>query len=257
MNDQIKLTNLTVGYNRHPALHHINANLPLGELIAVLGNNGSGKSTLIKSLVGIIKPIAGSIEGLPASYAYLPQLSSLQRDFPITVLQMITTGILGKKEYQTTNKLIKKLLRKYNFADQTQSETAIKTVGLAGFENRTLDTLSGGQLQRALFARLIVQNASLILLDEPFTAIDQRTVTDLLELLHLWQSEGRTVIAVLHDLEMVKEHFSYSMILARELIASGKTAEVLTQDYWQLSQSFNEAYDERADWCQPKDIHKH
>lgn len=245
----VEINNLTVGYNQHPALHHINANIPLNELIAIVGNNGSGKSSLIKTMVGELQPIHGFINGLPKTIAYLPQVSGLQRDFPITVFDLIATGLWGRKSINKKVNFINRLFGRMTKDENGECVKAINAVGLQGFEERSIDTLSGGQLQRALFARLIVQGADLILLDEPFIAIDERTIHDLLTLMHTWQKLGKTVIVVLHDLEIVRKHFSWVMILARELIACGKTAEVLTANNWQTSQSFAEAYDEKASEC--------
>lgn len=127
---------------------------------------------------------------------------------------------------------------------------ALAAVGLSGFEARGLDTLSGGQLQRARFARLILQDAPVVLLDEPFAAVDQRTTADLLALLHGWQRQGRTVIAVLHDIAQVREHFPLTLLLAREPVAWGATAEVLTDTNWARAQSLHEPFDERAGECE-------
>ena len=100
-------------------------------------------------------------------------------------------------------------------------------VGLDGFENRPIDTLSGGQLQRALFARVLVQDADLILLDEPFNAIDAKTVGDLIALIKRWHGESRTVMVVVHDLDLVREHFPETLLLARQPVAWGATSETL------------------------------
>ena len=104
---------------------------------------------------------------------------------------------------------------------------ALLAVGLEGFETRPIDTLSGGQLQRALFARVLVQDADIILLDEPFNAIDSKTVGDLIALIERWHGEKRTVMVVVHDLELVREHFPETLLLARRPIAWGETGEVL------------------------------
>lgn len=249
---EINIVDLTVGYNRHPALHHINATLPLGKLIAVMGRNGSGKSTLIKTLAQTVTPMTGTISGMPKVFAYLPQISGLQRDFPITVLQMVATGIIGRKNSSNNlgkHNFFRKFWISYSRDEIEDCVKAIAKVGLSGFDNRNIDTLSGGQLQRALFARLIVQDAQLILLDEPFSAVDERTTNDLLKLLHSWQKQGRTVIVVLHDLKMARENFEYCLLLARELVACGKTTQVLNDESWIKSQNFFEAYDDLAEKC--------
>lgn len=141
-------------------------------------------------------------------------------------------------------------LGRFTAAHRQRCDAALAAVGLSGFETRGLDTLSGGQLQRARFARLILQDAPVVLLDEPFAAVDQRTTADLLALLHVWQRQGRTVIAVLHDTAQVREHFPLTLLLAREPVAWGTTAEVLTDAHWARAQSLHEPFDEQAGECE-------
>ena len=129
-------------------------------------------------------------------------------------------------------------------------DKALAAVGLTGFEARGLDTLSGGQLQRALFARLILQDAPVVLLDEPFAAVDQRTSADLLALLHHWQQQGKTVIVVLHDLAQVRAHFPLTLLLARELVAYGPTSDALSDANWAQAQRMREPFDDRALLCE-------
>jgi zinc/manganese transport system ATP-binding protein len=128
-------------------------------------------------------------------------------------------------------------------------DAALEAVGLQGFERRPVGTLSSGQLQRALFARLLVQDADLILLDEPFNAVDSKTTAGLLTLVQQWHRQGRTVIAVLHDDAQVREHFPQTLLLARECIAWGATAEVLTEANLQRARAMAEAWDETAAIC--------
>jgi zinc/manganese transport system ATP-binding protein len=125
----------------------------------------------------------------------------------------------------------------------------LQAVGLGGFESRWLSELSAGQVQRTLFARVLLQDADLILLDEPFNAIDARTTADLLLLLQRWRQEARTVIAVLHDIEQVREHFDETLLLAREPIAWGPTAEVLRAEHLFKARQMAEAWDDRAPPC--------
>src|SRR5471030_2095597 len=126
---------------------------------------------------------------------------------------------------------------------------ALAAVGLNGFENRPIGTLSGGQMQRMLFARLLLQDARVIVLDEPFNAIDAKTSADLLELVRRWHSEQRTVLAALHDLDVVKAHFPETLLLAREPVAWGATADVLTPENMQKARRMCEAFDEQAEAC--------
>lgn len=132
-------------------------------------------------------------------------------------------------------------------------EEAVAAVGLQGFEQRTLDTLSGGQFQRALFARLMLQDAPVVLLDEPFTGVDARTLEDLVCVLRRWHEAGRTVVAVLHDLELVRAVFPTTTLLARELVAHGPTERVLTDAHLLRARRLQEAFDEQAELCDVDD----
>jgi len=126
---------------------------------------------------------------------------------------------------------------------------ALAAVGLTGFETRGIGTLSGGQMQRLLFARVLLQDARLIVLDEPFNAIDAKTSADLMVLIEHWHAEQRTVIAALHDMDLVRAHFPETLLLAREPVAWGATAAVLTADNLVAARRMCEAFDERAAAC--------
>lgn len=236
----IVLRDLTLGYERHPAVHHLSLAIAPGSLVAIVGPNGAGKSTLIKALAGVMSPLSGMIEGLrPQDIAWLPQHSELDPSFPIDVRDMVAMGLW--RHVGATGR--------FTAEHGRQCDTALAAVGLSGFERRGLDTLSGGQLQRARFARLILQDAPVVLLDEPFAAVDQRTTQDLLALLHGWQQQGKTVIAVLHDITQVRAHFAHTLLLAREPVAWGPTAEVLTEANWARAQRLREPFDEQALVC--------
>ncbi|MBD3788392.1 MAG: ATP-binding cassette domain-containing protein, partial [Sphingomonadales bacterium] len=130
--------------------------------------------------------------------------------------------------------------------------TALAAVGLTGFERRPIGALSGGQMQRVLFARLLLQEADVILLDEPFTAIDAKTAADLMALVRRWHGEGRTVVAVLHDLDTVRAEFPETLMIARELVAHGPTAQVLTAANLLRARAMSEAFDDNAPVCTPE-----
>ncbi|APF38347.1 MULTISPECIES: zinc ABC transporter ATP-binding protein AztA [Chelatococcus] len=244
--DAIRFENLTLGYDRHPAVHHLDGALASGSLTAVVGPNGAGKSTLLKGIVGALPPLSGHIRlslgrprGAKARIAYLPQAADIDRSFPITVYDLVCVGLWSRAG------LFGSIGRK----DRVQIEEALAAVGLTGFEKRTIGTLSGGQMQRALFARLLLQDADIILLDEPFTAIDARTTADLLALVRRWHDEGRTVVAVLHDMEMVRQAFPRTLLLAREPVAWGETDEVLTAENLLRARRLVEAFDTHAPVC--------
>ena len=242
MTAPLTFCNLTLGYDRHPAVHHLDGALEDGSLTAVVGPNGAGKSTLFKGMVGLLRPLAGRIErhGLrPQDVAYLPQIADIDRSFPINVYDMVSMGLWRSRG------LFSGIGRKQRDA----IERALAAVGLTGFERRAIGALSGGQMQRMLFARLLLQDARLIVLDEPFNAIDARTSADLLALVRGWHAERRTVIAALHDLDLVKTHFPTTLLLARSPVAWGDTADVLTAENITKARRMCEAFDEQADAC--------
>jgi len=243
----VSVDNLTVSYRQHPALHHISGRFANGALTAVIGPNGSGKSTLLKSIVGLIKPAGGHVhtDTPHQRIAYLPQLTEIDRSFPMQVRDCVLLGCwstVGAFAGVDANRL-------------ERCAAAIRTVGLEGFEQRAVGSLSSGQFQRALFARLLMQDADLILLDEPFSAMDSRTTAALLALIHQWHAQGRTVIAVLHDDAQVRAHFDQTVLLARELVAWGATAQVLTDDNLRRARALAEAWDDNAEICHTDEAH--
>ena len=237
----LRLQNLTLGYDRHPAVHHLDGVVNKGALVALVGPNGAGKSTLFKAIAGALKPLAGSIEreGMEQGIAYLPQAPDIDRSFPIGVYDMVAMGLWRSRG----------LLGGITGKDNNAIKAAIAAVGLTGFERRPIGTLSGGQMQRMLFARLVAQDAGLILLDEPFAAIDARTSADLLVLVQRWHREGRTVLAALHDVDLVRAVFPETLLLAREPVAWGPTREVLTAENLNKARRMCEAFDEAAEAC--------
>lgn len=241
MNAALNFRDLTLGYDRHPAVHHLDGAVEEGTLLAVIGPNGAGKSTLLKGIVGTLKPLAGGIERkyLPHDVAYLPQIAEIDRSFPISVYDLVAMGLWHSAG----------LLGGINTKQRELIRQAIATVGLSGFEDRAIGTLSGGQMQRGLFARLLLQDAKLILLDEPFVALDTRTVSDLLDIIARWHREKRTVIAVLHDNEIVRQKFPQTLLLAREPVAWGPTPDVLHAENLLRARRMCEAFDSHAGVC--------
>ena len=234
---------LTLGYNSHPAVHHLSGVVARGSLTAIVGANGSGKSTLMKGIVGVLKPMSGAtVRAAGARIAYLPQQSELDRSFPARVVDLVSMGLWPTRG----------LLGRFTADDRASVSRALMAVGLEGFEKRPIDTLSGGQLQRALFARVLVQDAEIILLDEPFNAIDSRTVVDLLALIKRWHGEKRTIMVVVHDLDLVRTHFPETLLLARQPIAWGKTADALAGENLLKARRFDEAWRDDAPWCEPE-----
>ena len=222
-------------YRQRKALRHVSGHFGQGSLTAVIGPNGAGKSTLLKSLAGQLLVQAPSrVDHAPGlRMAYLPQHSALERNFPMDVRDCVLTGL-----WRHTG-----AWGRCTPAMQAQVDAALQTVGLQGLARRPVGTLSSGQLQRTLFARLLVQDAQLILLDEPFNAVDSKTTASLLTLVQQWHREGRTVVAALHDDAQVRAHFPQTLLLARECVAWGPTAEVLTPAHLQRARALAEAWD--------------
>jgi zinc/manganese transport system ATP-binding protein len=239
----ISFRDLTLGYDRHPAVHHITGDIARGELLAIVGPNGAGKSTLLKAIVGELKPLSGSLDlqGLTKrDIAYLPQVIEIDRSFPISVFDCVAMG------------LWRKIGAWPGLGARGREEVvqALDTVGLAALAARPVGSLSGGQFQRVLFARLLLQDASVILLDEPFRAIDTKTVEGLIALIEHWHGEGRTVLAALHDMEQVRAHFPQTLILAREVVAWGDTKKILTPTNLDKSRQLTEAFVTHAHVCE-------
>ncbi|HBF29243.1 ABC transporter ATP-binding protein [Rhizobium sp.] len=240
----ITLRNLTVAYDRHPAVHHISGSIERGSLTAIAGPNGAGKSTLLKAIIGELRPVEGSVEHTLArtDFGYLPQAADINRRFPITVLDTVLLGAWRNSG----------AFGSVSRADSERARYALHTVGLEGFEKRHIGALSAGQFQRVLFARLLLQDAHVILLDEPFTAIDARTTRDLIDIVTNWHSDGRTVIAVLHDFEQVRSHFPQTLLIAREMVSWGKTEEALSPANLLKARAMAERWDEDAEVCRPE-----
>ena len=215
---RVRLRDVTVRYGRRTALEAVSGEFASGSLTAVVGANGAGKSTLLAAIAGVVRLSRGTVNcGARQHLAYLPQLAAIDRDYPLTVLELIALG--GWREFGA--------FRSPSTALRTRAVLVAETVGLAGRLARQIGELSVGELQRALFARLMLQDAAVILLDEPFAAVDAQTLSVLLDQVIQWHQEGRTVIAVQHDLDLVRARFPLTLVLARRCLAWGVTEAVL------------------------------
>ncbi|HRJ52541.1 MAG TPA: ABC transporter ATP-binding protein [Candidatus Thiothrix moscowensis] len=218
----ISFHDLTLGYGKHAVLRHLEASVPRGALLAVVGANGTGKSTLLKALMGELKPMSGSIhlQGFGwRDLAYLPQRVALEQNFPMDVHDCVAMGLWRQVG----------VFGGVSPAQEHKITDALATVGMGGMQHSTLSRLSGGQMQRVLFARLLLQDAPVILLDEPFNAIDTNTTLDLLKLIQHWHQQGRTVLTVLHDWGLVRQYFPATLWLTDGQAVYGNTAKVLGQ----------------------------
>jgi zinc/manganese transport system ATP-binding protein len=219
----IGVRDLSVGYGERLALEGVTGDFAPASMTAIVGPNGAGKSTLLKALAGIIRPITGEVTCSALArhrLAYLPQQAELDRGFPITVAELVALG--DWRNFGSIREPPSRLA--------ADVHAAVATVGLEAFIDRQIAELSVGQFQRALFARLVLQDADVILLDEPFAALDESTTDQLLNLLQRWREKGQTIVAVLHDLDRVRLHFPSTLLLARSPIAWGETSLSLSAD---------------------------
>ena len=215
----LELQSLSLERGGREVVHALSGTVTRGTLTAVVGPNGAGKSTLVEALAGHRSPCGGRIaHAAGLRLAHLPQQSALDRSFPIRVGDVVALGAWSRIG----------LWKALGGGLRREVDAALETVGLAGCARRPISDLSVGQFQRVLFARLLLQDADLILLDEPFNAVDEATTADLLALVRRWRDQGRAVIAVLHDQARVRAHADRLLSLdGRGGWTWGDTAELL------------------------------
>lgn len=218
---EIRLRDLALGHGGQRAFENLNLTLAAGSLTAVVGANGAGKTTLLMGLMGLLRPLQGQVEcPLPSRHmAYLSQVHAINREVPICVKDFVALGLWNQIGS----------LRAVGASAQPRVAKAVAALGLQDLENAWISDLSGGQFQRVRFARLLVQDCPVVLLDEPFAGIDAPTVQALMRLIVRWHGEGKMVVAVLHDLELVRRHFPHTLLLAGSNSGWGPTDQVLPQ----------------------------
>lgn len=224
----VTLEKACVAYKNRIALKDLTGQIKKSSLTAIVGPNGGGKSSFLKALLGVVPLTAGKLhfyDNLKHSIAYLPQQCAVDQNFPLTVRDVVTSGHCQRHGF----------FRGFKTDLLDCVNTALDQVGMLDCHDRSLHTLSGGQFQRVLFARLIIQNADIILLDEPFTAIDSYTTSDLIKIIESWQQMGKTVLIVCHDLDLVESHFPETILLAQQVLAWGQTSNVLTSENMRLA----------------------
>jgi manganese/zinc/iron transport system ATP- binding protein len=228
MSHKLHLEDVTVSYNRIPAVHHLNATLSCGSCVALLGPNGAGKTTLLKAIAGLLPLETGRIEfrghqlesTSGREIAYVPQRESVDWDFPVSARDVVAMGLYKKIGWCLPVRA----------CHRRMADEALADVGLADFAARQISQLSGGQQQRVFLARALAQKAELHLMDEPFASVDAATEQAILTLLKKLKDQGGTVVCVHHDLDTVAEYFDDVILLNMRVVAQGPAAEVLTPD---------------------------
>jgi zinc/manganese transport system ATP-binding protein len=219
----LSLQQASFGWHGRPAVRDLTGAFEPRSMTAVIGPNGAGKSTLVKGLMGMLRPLSGALRiegGTRAQLALLPQAGELERAFPLTVYELVAMGAWRRVG----------AWRGFGAAEHERIEQALAAVGMEGAGRRIIGTLSGGQLQRALFARMLLQDAAVLLLDEPFSAVDSHTTQALMAILSACHARGCTIIAVLHDMDLVRASFPRALLLSGRAVAWGATRAVLTED---------------------------
>lgn len=225
----ISIKDLTIAYDVKPVVWDIDLNFTKGVLTAIVGPNGAGKSTMVKSIMKLVNPISGIIEiangNKLSSIAYVPQSGSVDWDFPATVEDIVLMGRYGKIGW----------FKKPTKRDREIASTMIDRVGMSQYKHRQIQQLSGGQQQRVFLARALAQEADIYILDEPLKGVDIKTEKILMDLLRELTKQGKTVIAVHHDLYTVETYFEEVALVNVRLVAHGKVSDVFTQENLSLT----------------------
>lgn len=226
-NPVIEVHDLTVIYNRKPALWDADFTIPKGKLVGIIGPNGAGKSTLIKAIMGLVPLSSGHAElfGKPLDeirqkVSYVPQRESVDWDFPASAMDVVLMG-----RYHQSG-----LFRRISKKDKDIALECLKKVRMEAFATRQIAQLSGGQQQRVFLARSLAQQADIYLMDEPFAGIDATTESAIVDILTEMRSQGKTIMVVHHDLESAYEYFDWFILLNTRLVASGPKKDVFTQE---------------------------
>jgi manganese/zinc/iron transport system ATP- binding protein len=223
----IEVEDLTLAYEEKPVLWDVDLHVPEGILMAIVGPNGAGKTTLIKSILGLLPPAAGKVRIYGRPYreqrhlvAYVPQRGSVDWDFPTSVLDVVMMGRYGSLGW----------LRRPGLKERALALEALSKVGMPHLAHRQISQLSGGQQQRTFLARALVQDAQVYFMDEPFQGVDATTERAIVDLLKELRAQGKTVVAVHHDLQTVSEYFDWVTLLNVRRIASGPVTDVFTDE---------------------------
>ncbi|KUP92817.1 metal ABC transporter ATP-binding protein [Tritonibacter horizontis] len=223
---------LTVSYGEKPAVFSVDMTVVAGQMTAIIGPNGAGKSTLLKAALGIVPPLSGRVQvfGRPldhqrARIAYVPQRASVDWDFPTRVIDVVMMGL-----YRDLG-----LLGRIRGSHRQIARDCLDRVGMHEFSERQIGQLSGGQQQRVFLARALAQGADLYLLDEPFAGVDAATEKAIISVLKDLRAEGKTVVAVHHDLATVRDYFDNVFLINTRKVAEGPVDEAFTAETLQAA----------------------
>jgi manganese/zinc/iron transport system ATP- binding protein len=217
----LDIHDVTVAYHRRPVLWDVDLTINEPQLAAVCGPNGAGKSTLIKAVLGLVPMASGNVQvfGQPVSavrkrIGYVPQRESVDWDFPVSVLDVVLMGTYGQLGW----------IRRPAKVERQWARECLEKVGLDSYERQQIGQLSGGQQQRVFLARALAQKSDIYFMDEPMAGVDASTERTIFQVLRELRSEGKTIIAVHHDLRTVPQYFDYVVLLNVRLVAAGPTA---------------------------------
>ncbi|MDO4434198.1 MAG: metal ABC transporter ATP-binding protein [Alysiella sp.] len=238
----IAVENLTVSYQGRAAVHHLDMVFPQACMYAIFGPNGAGKSTLLKAIMGLLPCSTGAVKWhnlARKDIAYLPQQADVDRSQPMSVFELAAMGLWYEIGF----------FGRVNAAQRARVQAALQRVEMADFAERPIGALSNGQFQRVLLARMLVQDAQFLLLDEPFNAVDAKTTYALLNVLQQENQNGKAVVAVLHDYEQVRAYFPNTLLIAREKVACGASEEVLCDEMLARANTLAQSLEDAA-WCE-------
>jgi manganese/zinc/iron transport system ATP- binding protein len=224
----LTVEHLSVFYHHFCALSDISVEIAQGTMLAIVGPNGGGKSTFIKAVLGLINPHAGSVFFFGKSFAqqrmrvaYIPQHLSVDWDFPASVLDVVLMGRYGHLGW----------FWRPSRHDIAKAHEALQAIDLAEYAHCHINELSGGQRQRVFVARALVQDADLLLLDEPLVGVDIATERLIIDLLKKLRTQNKTIMMVHHDLQTLSEYFDWVLLLNKTKIAYGPVAQVCMPEY--------------------------
>ncbi len=234
MNAAAEVRHLTVSYGEKPVLVDVSLTIPRGSFAAIVGPNGAGKTTLMKTMLGLVKPLAGEVRiparGRRGAVGYVPQSESIDRDFPISAYEVALMGRYASLGW----------FRRPGKADKSAAEECLRRVGMEKFASRQIGELSGGQQQRVFLARALAQDAEIYFLDEPLKGVDAVSERAIISILRGLCAEGKTVVMVHHDLRTVRDYFDWVSIINLGVVASGAVEDVFCE------RNIDRAYSRRA-----------